>query len=287
MDQNIIESCSSLKEYVLALINVHFKDNLELCQFLDMIDCKRRSKILVEKLGLVSPKQFHLIEEFEAFDLSKLPDEFVVKPCWGSSNRGVRICKLEGEAIVDLVNNKSFSRKEFLFSYYDESEQFSNYSKEFTIEERVYSKTNSGIFPMDYKIYTAGGKAICIMQRDVNLGPEPEDWRYKYWLKNGISIESVNSKLTYEPNFSLPKNWRELIETAEKIASSLPIPFVRVDLFLNDTGVFFCELTPKPGTYKTYDEDFDLFVGRQIRKALPWQITEIRDFLSHHEHLIW
>ncbi len=157
----------------------------------------------------------------------------------GDSNRGIRICKLENECIIDLHKNIAYSPKDFLFSYYSESNQFSNYSKEFTIEERIIPDSNEEIFPLDYKIYTANGKAICFMQRDINNGPNSKDWRYKYWLRNGTPIESVNSNLAYDSNLMLPKNWHELISTAEKIAQYLPIPFIRIDLFINKNGVFF------------------------------------------------
>lgn len=283
----LIHDCTSLKDYITFLINIHTKELKPLNQFLDMIDCKRRSKILVSKLGINCPKNHMLIEEFESFNIENLPSQFVVKPCWGDSNRGIRICKLEEGNIIDVQNDTSYTSKEFLFSYYSESNQFSRYSKEFTIEERVFSGMDKKIFPLDYKVYTANGKAICFMQRDVNLGPNSTDWRYKYWLRNGIPIDSVNSKLTYESKLELPDNWGELVSVAEKIAQYFPIPFLRVDLFLNENGAYFCELTPKPGTYKTYNLDFDSFIGRQINKALPWQIEDVQHFLDAHRDFIW
>jgi len=287
LENSYIEHCTSLKDYVQSLIKLHSRDNIELCQFLDVIDCKRRSKVIVSKLGLRCPETHMLVEDFEKFKIENLPNQFVVKPCWGSSNRGISICKIENKFIVDLHTNIKYTAKEFLNSYFLESKLFSRYSKEFTIEERIFSGTSENIFPLDYKVYTANGRAICFMQRDVNLGHNSTDWRYRYWLRNGIPIKSVNSKLTFESTLELPDNWGELISMADKIAQYFPIPFLRVDLFLNENGAYFCELTPKPGTYKTYNPDFDAFIGRQINKALPWQIEDIHDFLDAHRDLIW
>lgn len=262
-------------------------DNVELCQFLDLIDCKRRSKLIVSELGLRSPKTHMLVENFEKFEVENLPNQFVIKPCWGSSNRGIRICKIENKIIVDLRTNIKYTAKEFLNSYFLESQLFSKYSKEFIVEERVIPIKESNVFPIDYKVYTSNGKVICFMQRDVNQGSDSKDWRYKYWLRNGSALKSVNSKLLYEDGLQLPTNWQELISFAEKIAQHLPVPFLRVDLFLNQSGPYFCELTPKPGTYKTYNQDFDEYIGRQINKAFPWYKNDVEKFLDKYKHLIW
>ncbi len=83
MNKVLIETCTSLKDYTISLMSIHNKEDEELKHFLDIIDCKRRSKLIISELSIKSPKKFKLIDEFELFKIEHLPAEFVIKPCWG------------------------------------------------------------------------------------------------------------------------------------------------------------------------------------------------------------
>ena len=195
-------------------------------------------------------------------DFAILPTKFVLKPQDGASNNGVFLIEKRKKLFFDYMRNKEFSEEQFIAEYYDELSRFKSINEPVMIEECLNDENPNNKIPFDYKFYCFFGQVIAIMQRNVNGGRQPTDWRYKYYDSNWNNLGIIHKSVTYDNDLKPPKHAAELIAVAERISAWIPIPFVRIDLYSTDKGVAFGEFTFHPGTYKNYTLEWDQKLGQ-------------------------
>ncbi len=147
---------------------------------------------------------------------------------------------------INEINIKSLQKRfKHLLSknYYEYSKeyQYKNIIPRIVVEKLLENK--QGKIPNDYKIHCFNGKAkiiYCSIDRegantrniyDIDWKPVPFTWINKY-----KDISKVRGA-----DIPKPKNYDEMIEVAEKLASHFP--YVRVDIFNNEGDIYVGELT--------------------------------------------
>ena len=76
---------------------------------------------------------------------------------------------------------------------------------------------------------------------------------------------------------------RDRAEVAEKISASVPLPFVRVDLFNSDEGVIFGEFTVDCGLVDKYNPTWDKILGEayvEAQKNLSARIPNLSKYIE-------
>lgn len=193
------------------------------------------------------------------FDL--LPNRFALKANFGAGRNIICTDKrnLDYEATRRKVDEWL---KPIVYSY---SERHYNLiEKKFICE--AFIDDGTGGFPIDYKFLCIHGKVKCILvcsgreNEHTDYLPYSLEWKpmYDYYKSYPRDI-----KLLKKPN-----NLKEMLDVAEKLAENIPL--VRIDLYSNESRIWFGEITLTPAgcifhrwSNRAMDE-----LGREFRRLV-------------------
>jgi len=177
----------------------------------------------------------HVLE----IDLAALPDKFVIKPIIGSGANGVFLLKKVQGKLVNCITNEIYEE--------NTNSLFEAGLKNFVgcplIAEELVELSDKP--STNWKIFAFYGEIGFI--RQVELG---EDIRgYKIWSASGTEIGPIDKhSFEYRADLPPPQNMQDLIEAAKLVSLNVRTPFVRVDLYELDKGVYLGEITLRPGS---------------------------------------
>lgn len=195
-------------------------------------------------------------DTFEDIDFDKLPEQFVLKATHGQGY--VFVCKDKStinkaslKKIVDGWMKENFYQKTREIQY--------KYCIPKIICEQ-YLEDESG-WLTDYKIFCPNGEPYLIYVISGRFSEPKYDFLDLEWNKLPITYSGYpNTPDLYKK----PKNLKEMIEIARKLAQIFP--FVRVDLYVVNDHIYFGELTLTPGNgldkFEPYSEEY--LVGKLI-----------------------
>lgn len=274
----------SFRQYVAQSIDSYRHErDLPINKLVRWLDNKRYSQSFARKLGVRVPEHLGRWTDIGLVPWAEMPNQFVLKPQWGSSNNGVFLLERKGEGVwYDSMRSKTFLQSEIIDEYHSECERFNSIIEAVMAEERFVQQRREVQVPLDYKMYAFHGRVELIMQRNVNGSRTPKDWKYMYFDRNWETIEPPLPIINYEEKPILPSHTEELVTVAEVISKSIPRPFIRIDLYDAEGGVGFGELTSHPGTYKSYFPEWDKKLGEAWGRAL----AEIGDGNQAAEELL-
>lgn len=260
----------SFRQYIMDSIESYkSKRKLPIYQLMKWLDNKRYSQSFAKKLGVRVPKHLGSWSDVDAVPWTEMPDLFVLKPQWGSSNNGVFLLNRQSnDTWYDSMRKKTFHHDGIVEEYNNEIEKYKSINKPVMAEERFVQKGRTHSVPLDYKMYAFNGRVELIMQRNVNGGRFQSEWKFAYFDRNWNILESPRTNLNYESNIIPPKSGNELVETAENISKVIPLPFTRIDLYDTEVGIGFGEITPHPGSYKLYTPKWDKILGDAWSRSL-------------------
>jgi hypothetical protein len=197
-------------------------------------------------------------DRFEEIEFSKLPDQFVLK-CTHDSG-GLVICndksKLKIEAARKKIN-KSLKRN---YYYYGREWVYKNVKPRIICEK--YMVDESGIELKDYKFMCFNGEPKLIQ---VMSGRGNGRYFLNHFDLEWNEIEIPRKKLKKgSPSPSKPKNLREMIEISKVLSKDFP--FIRIDLYETEKGIYFGEITffPVSGFMDFANEKHDYLLGSWI-----------------------
>lgn len=217
----------------------------------------------IESLGLSSilNECYGLYEEAEEVNFEKLPNQFVLKDTLGGGGNSVIICKDKSKSDLDKYRSimhrwvKSFTGKNFGREWVYEGRKHRIIAEKFIDS----SPENGGL--IDYKFFCFNGK-----------------FKYMYVIADRLVGEKAGIGI-YDEKFNRlnvarcdenplnriidkPKNFDELVKTAELIAARFPE--ARVDLYNQEGKILFGEITFFDGSgYMKFSPDsFDLEFGK-------------------------
>ncbi len=207
-------------------------------------------------------------DRFNSIDFGSLPNQFVIK-CTHDSG-GLIVCTDKKALDIDFARkriNRCLKR-----NYYRLAREwpYKNVKPRIIIEKYLSDLGNDGV--KDYKFFVFNGKVKCFkidFDRFV-------DHRANYYDRdaNLLMFGEEDCPPDYERKISIPKNYREMIDLAERISKDLP--FVRVDFYDVRGRIYFGEITfyPAAGLGRFVPDDWDRLLGswlclRQKRKKCP------------------
>ncbi len=242
-------------------LNVTKLDKKKMKLYSKLADKDKVREYVKEKIGedyLI--KQYFCKSKISVEDLEKLPNSFALKTTSGSgTNYIVMDKKKENLAEVCKYMNSLLDIKygyihgEFLYNYIDNK----------IVAEKLI-KNKNGKIPDDLKCYcfqdnNGKRRKILYIGRVINDDRQrimfDEDW-------NVLDIKSNFKKLNIK--VKKPKNYKKILKVIDKLSEDFN--FVRVDLFLNNSKIYFGELTfiPTAGYIKFEDDETDKLWGSYI-----------------------
>lgn len=211
-------------------------------------------KMNVSNLNIV--KTLGVYKTVDEIDLSKLPNEFILKCNHGSGK--VFICM--DKKTFDFDEAKKELKKELKEDYSNNllEHHYQYISPVIIAEEHLNDNGNKN--PIDYKFYCFNGKVINLLvcsERETGL-------RLNDYDINWNELENVKNEFRGRKKIEKPQNFDKMIKICEKLSKG--IPFVRIDLYNIDGKIYFGEFTftPMGGVINYYTDDALKFYGDLI-----------------------
>ena len=178
-------------------------------------------------------------DQFDDIDFTALPEQFVLK-CTHDSGGGI-IVKSKKKLNMEEAGKKLTRCLKRNYYYIGREWPYKNVKRRIIAEK--YLVNENGAELLDYKFMCFGGKVKCSFVCSERRS------------KNGLKVTFYDLDWNIMPfercyprsdkAIKRPKNYRLMIELAEKL--SVDIPFVRVDFYEINNRVYFGEFTFYPG----------------------------------------
>ncbi|MFO7544631.1 MAG: ATP-grasp fold amidoligase family protein [Trueperaceae bacterium] len=234
--------------------------------YLHDLHAKDKQKALARRLGLSVADEYvsHVpLADALEFITSTPVDHVVLKPVAAKSGNGVFCIVKEDGRYRDLRSEKRFRLDRL------RQEAHLSYAKlrrpdAWMVEELLLPADGSIRIIDEVKAHCFGGRTELIMQKgEVGGGKRGLRFYDRDWqpVTTGRRTESTIDELTPPPNGAA------LVEVAERAATQIPMPFMRVDLYDTSRGVVLGEFTPGPGGRHAFNAEWTERLTRSWREA--------------------
>lgn len=204
-------------------------------------------------------------DSFDEIDFNELPDGFILK-CAHDSSKGV-VC---GDKTT-LDKKKMKHRMEFFQrkTYYKQNREYpyKNVPHRLIAEKFLVNGTDSEL--KDYKFYCFNGRAkycqlIADRSTDETIDFYDRDWKRQEFI--GLLPTAHHAPTAHD----MPEHYDKMLEIADKLASSINTPFVRIDLYNVNGEIYFGEITffPNSGIGEFRPKEWDMKLGEMINLNL-------------------
>lgn len=209
-----------------------YNKNSEYTQLVDKIAVKDFVAKVIGKDYLIPT--IGIWNSIDEINWNNLPNRFVLKASHDSG--GIVICKNRLELDLKDAKAKLLNAGKRNYAKYNKEYVYQNVPHRFIAEQ--YMEDESGFELKDYKIFCYGGKAQYLF---VATGRQKNDTRFDFYDTDFNHLPVLNGHPNADEWPVKPKNFKQMIEVAEKLAQN--IPQVRVDLYNINGKIYFGEMT--------------------------------------------
>lgn len=215
---------------------------------------KKFVRPFADLIGVRTPK---LLFEGSLPDLMRFnfPDEFVVKPRYASTSKGVFLLAKTTDCFVNLVSQRTTSLTDIELAYQNlASEYFTDPGQGEYLVEELLTDSDGNAPPSDIRAYMFQGVCGLILIED-HHGPIT---RASYFNGDFSPMDDIEHRYGVAPKAShleeitsrcKPDQADELLAVAKRVSTAVPSAFCRVDLYLANNQVYLGEITLFPGTF--------------------------------------
>lgn len=235
------------------------------------INDKAAARRWADQLGVRRPAVHGELSAIEAVDWSTLPDRCVIKPVSGAGSLGVHLLERRGDAWQELRSGRSVTADQVRATVRGLTDS-GKISGPVVVEGLVEDPQRRGRAPVDWKFYTFFGHVPLVTAR-AHVPGAPGDRRVlvrvfdSAWDDMGSDAYLGDA---YDASVQLPRHGDALRSMAARISAAVPRAFLRVDLYEDDDGPVFGEITPYPGGSQRFRRDIDRELGAS------WEESEAR-----------
>ena len=200
----------------------------------------------------------------EEIDLSKLPNQFVIK----SNHSSGHIIIVDDKNSIDInmiIGKCKKWLKVRLFPLYKEW-HYKNIEPRILVEQ--FLRDENGHAPKDYKFHCFAGRVEFVFVDSDRFTDHKRTLFSRDWelLPFTFCPADSNNRPMFKPNKneSKPENFAEMIEVAESLSKDFD--YVSVDFYTLQNKIFFGELTftPGGGFMKFFPQEYDLIYGKKV-----------------------
>lgn len=216
----------------------------------------------VDQLGVRRPAVHGEFPDIGAVDWSSLPPRCVIKPVSGAGSLGVQLLERRGSAWQELRTARAVTPAQVCAAVRRLAEE-KKVSERVIVEELVSDPQHPGAAPVDWKFYTFFGHVSIVQarahapgsdgQRRVDVKIFDSSWR-------DLGSDSYLGS-AYDDSVPPPRDGAALRSMAARISAAVPRAFLRVDLYEDEEGPVFGEITPYPGGGQRFRRDIDRMLG--------------------------
>ncbi|WP_265522421.1 ATP-grasp fold amidoligase family protein [Oerskovia flava] len=220
---------------------------------------KLYSQSIARAAGVQVPEVYRVWHTLDEIDLGGLPSTFVLKSDRGTSSQGVFPLLAEGdsfrlaghhtpltaESVIDRLRARALAGKA---------------PEPYFVEEYLHGRGGDEI-PPDIKVYAFYGEIGHILLRQVGKHGDNRSVVFKYVDEDGANLGPLATDRRIDSSIPLPANLDEVVRAARAMSVAARVPFIRVDLYETDRGIFFGEYTTRPGGRQWYGDTHDARLG--------------------------
>lgn len=231
-----------------------------------MVDKTEAKKYVASIIGeeYIIPT-FGVYNNFEEIDFNKLPNQFILK-CTHNSSGGV-ICK--DKETFDIEIAKKHFDIYFKQEYFIQNREYpyKNVPHRIIAEQFMVNEKDKEL--KDYKFFCFNGKAeycqlIADRSSDETIDFYDREWNHQEFI--GLNPKANFAKVQEKK----PYNYSEMVDIADRIATKINAPFVRIDLYNINKKIYFGEITffPLTGLGEFRPKEWDNKLGSMIELTL-------------------
>jgi len=234
-------------------------------------DDKLAGRRFAEELGLRVPELYAVGSLEECVAEARRRGMAVIKPLQRHSSQGVVALTSRGENFYDHIRRKQVPASQL--EDYVRSCQVAH-EDVLIAEEVIFRPESSGMLSTEWKLYCFGGQVGLMVQGD-RASDDRGRRIFQFRLRDFSPVKAPwvrgYHRVLTMPDPLFPEG---LIEFAERYSAALGVDFVRVDLYEDDRGPVFGEITPHPSAGYIHIN----YLGRELDRyfGAMWEQSEVR-----------
>ena len=233
---------------------------------LNSINDKDRAYTFADIHGIDHPKLIAHYDSIEHVVWEEMPERFVLKTRWGTSNHGVKaLVREEPGVFYDLLRNRSWTVEEIV-EHQAQVETEGIVSRTMFAEELILKPGTMQVVD-DWKFYCFDGEVGLCMQKDMRATADQSQWRFKFWDRDWNDLGPIKFADRVDQDLAPPSDPTVLLDMAERLSAIIQRPFIRIDLFESERGPVLGELTPRPAPPQVFVPEIDEMLGRLWEEA--------------------
>lgn len=212
---------------------------------------KRNAYKFIDELGVKRPEIYAFNKPLAKIDIQP---RSVLKPENGSSSHGVFIFDEQGGAF-EVRTGQSFASVKEARLKAKSLVTSGTIKKDAWLLEEFIGDFDKGkpLPPVDLKFYCFYGEVGFVLEVE-----RASETRYCEWLPDG----RLASTGRYADQAFVGNGFaNEHLEIAKRISKAIPTPFMRIDFVKSKNSFAFCEFTPRPGQFSSFNKEFDRYLG--------------------------
>ena len=205
---------------------------------------------------------YGIYNDVEEIDFNSLPNSFVAKTTISADSNNIFAIKDKNKTNIQELKEKIklATTKTGYFSFYNALYKPSKIQQKIIIEKHIDRRVNGAM--LDYKFWVLDGKVVFIdLQKNFahKLTTCVVDKHF-----NKLNVDKSYWK-DFKKTIKKPKNFEKMVEIAEKLATGLHLPCIRVDLYNVNGKIYFGELTQMTAYHTRFtDKTLDFKLGQMI-----------------------
>lgn len=200
-----------------------------------------------------------VFDSFSDIDFKILPNQFVIK-CTHDSG-GLVVVDDKENFDINLARKKINSYLKTNYYYRGREWPYKNVKPRILVEKYMIDKKTNEL--RDYKFFCFNG-TVKFFKVDFNRFIKHQA---NYYDRNATLLRfgEATCPPDYKKEIIMPNNLKKMIQLAEKLSDG--IPFVRVDFYDVNGGIYFGEMTffPASGFGKFIPEEWDAIIGDMLK----------------------
>ncbi|SDJ27403.1 CapA family protein [Natribacillus halophilus] len=228
-----------------------------------LLDKKNRGYEFADNIKLPRPSTNNKIYSFS--DIEPQSGPVVVKPVHSTGSMGVYLVYDTNTIFSAREGTWLNSWEELVNNFNSELKSDRNRARpylpkdQWMIEELINSPDGMYTPPPNLKFYCFYGEVVLIFESN-----QLDERKVCYWDTDMNLVQTGR----FEDQFYRGSGFsREELQMVADASLEIPSPFVRLDMLKGERGLYFGEITPRPGRFHTFNDTYDRILGEAYRKA--------------------
>ncbi len=238
----------------------------------NVVESKLEAYSFAQSHGVRVPTLYGLWDSPEQITWDDLPDRVVIKSDMGAHSRGVFPLHRAANHWTVVTKTDPITPREVVarLRHHADNGQIGG---PFFAEE-PHDVVHDGALPTETRVFAFYGEVGLVNVRKPSDHGNPDGTAIRRFLPDGTDGPRHPS---HDDSIELPEIIDEIVATAKRLSLSIPMPFVRIDLYDIAGEIVLGELTPRPGGSQNLGTETDVRMGELWERAQARVLNDVID----------